>query len=137
MAVLRLQPSPSGLQCSTARSPVLLHGPRLTGARTGIHHLLLYSRRSSSCTSCAACRLALLRREGLPLLPLHIPPLVAHLGMFLGSTATVLRRTVAAHLVPSHQISSSTSKSRSSECHVSSLVQSVLTGICWQRFKLL
>nr|ACN35135.1 unknown [Zea mays] len=35
MAVHRLQPSPSGLQCSTARSPVLLHGPRLTGARTG------------------------------------------------------------------------------------------------------
>ncbi|PWZ24312.1 hypothetical protein Zm00014a_028080 [Zea mays] len=35
MAVHRLQPSLSGLQCSTARSPVLLHGPRLTGARTG------------------------------------------------------------------------------------------------------
>jgi hypothetical protein len=100
MAVHRLQPSPSGLQCSTARSPVLLHGPRLTGARTGMHPLLLYFRCSSSCTSCATCRLALLRREGLPLLPLRIPPLVSHLGMFLGPTATILRRTVAAHVTP-------------------------------------
>jgi hypothetical protein len=67
MAVHRLQPSPSGLQFSTVRSPVVLHGPRLTGARTGIHPLLLYSQRSSSCTSCAASRLALLRREVLML----------------------------------------------------------------------
>nr|ACG42707.1 hypothetical protein [Zea mays] len=43
--------------------------------------------------------------EGHPLLPLHIPPLVAHLSLFLGPTAIVLRRMVAAHLVPSHQIS--------------------------------
>nr|ACG33895.1 hypothetical protein [Zea mays] len=75
--------------------------------------------------------------EGHPLLPLHIPPLVAHLSLFLGPTAIVLRRMVAAHLVPSHQISSYTSKSRSSACHVLSLVQSVLTRFCWQGFKLL
>uniref|UniRef100_A0A804LEF9 Uncharacterized protein n=2 Tax=Zea mays TaxID=4577 RepID=A0A804LEF9_MAIZE len=110
--------SPSSLQCSTVRSLVLLHGPRLTVART-------------------AYRLAMLWCEGHPLLPLHIPPLVAHLSLFLGPTAIVLRRMVAAHLVPSHQISSYTSKSRSSACHVLSLVQSVLTRFCWQGFKLL